>query len=224
MKLRNAVLAFYQLQGRPSDCSFVSRLDSRILILVTLVYLVFLLSVPLENLKTIILFASYPIIVSPLINQKYSSIFRQSLYVLPFLVMIGIFNPLYDRRDAFPIGEYMVSMGWVTFISILVRGLLAMQALLLLVRAAGFLELCRGLGKLGMPKVLVVQLMFIYRFLIVLLEESLNMRRSVISRGYGRKTLPIKLWGRIVGSLMLRTLTRSKKIHMAMQSRGFCGY
>ena len=65
-----------------------------------------------------------------------------------------------------------VSRGWVSFVSIILRGLLSVQALLLLVYVAGFNRMCEALRRPGMPRVLVTQLLMVYRYLTVLLQEG----------------------------------------------------
>lgn len=222
MNYQKAITA-YQSYGKAEEEAWLSRIDVRALLLVTVVYLIALLSMPLELPDRLIWFAAYPIIMSPLCGISYSRIFLNSLYVGPFILLIGMFNPLLDHRQAFILGNITVTMGWLTFLSILIRGLLAMQALLILIKMRGFPGLCLGLRKTGIPKVLVVQLFFLYRFGGLLLEEMHRMQKSMQSRGYGRKSYPLKLWTRVVGSLLLRALQRSKRVHLAMESRGFQG-
>lgn len=223
MRLEKAITDLKTYQ-QPAECvSIITGLDPAAIILVTVSYLICLLSIPLLSPDRLIWLAAYPIVLSPLAGQTYSSLFLKSLIVLPVLVAIGIFNPFIDRKIAFMIGTVAVSTGWVTFISILIRGLLAMQALLLMIRISGLREICGSLGRLGLPKVLTTQILLLYRFFGVLLEEAVTIQRSAISRGYGHKAFPLKLWTRMIGSLMLRSLDRAKRIHNAMLSRGFDG-
>ena len=99
-----------------------------------------------------------------------------------------------------------------------------MQAILILTKLTGFIGICNALRKFGLPKILTVQLLMIFRYISVLLEEASNMRYSMISRGYGEKSFSIKLWTRLIGALFLKSYERSKRIHYAMLSRGFNGF
>lgn len=197
--------------------------DSRVCILVTVLYLCLLLSVPLDHLSQIIWFALYPVITSAIIGIRYSKIFIASLFIIPLLALIGIFNPIFDTRPLLRIGNIVISNGWITFTSIIFRGLFALQSVLILIRAVSFEGLCRGLRRLGIPAFLTDQLLFVFRYISVLLMETITVRRAIDSRGYGKKHLPIRLWGRIVGQLFIRTLDRADKIHQAMLARGFSG-
>lgn len=224
MNLQKAILTLNSYQTGSEEKTFIRHLDSRSLILVTLAYIICLLSLPIEIPERLIWFAIYPIIMSPLSCRSYTSVFLKSLYVLPFIVLIGIANPIYDKRPAFEVGDITVTYGWLSFLTIILRGLLSMQALIILISNCGFIGICNALTRLKVPKVLTTQLLLLYRYMGVLLEEAFEMQRAITSRGYGKKSFPIRLWVTIVGSLLIRTYERSKRIYDAMLARGFNGY
>lgn len=191
--------------------------------LATLIYLGVMLSVPLVNIWGLLRLLLIPLIMSPMCGIRFETIFTKSLFVLPLLVGIGIFNPLLDREPMTLASSIIVSRGWVTFVSILIRGLLSVQVLLILMRSYGFRGFCHSLSKLGMPSFFVNQLLMVFRYLRVLLEEALTMKRARMSRGYGRKNLTLEMWGNLTGSLFMRSLQRASQIHNAMISRGYDG-
>ena len=223
MNLQKAVLTLYSYQRSTLQDHFLVGIDCRAILLVTVVYLVFILSLPLENLETMIWFASYPIIMSQMSNQNYSLVFKRSLIVLPFILFIGIFNPIYEKTEVFKIGKIVMTNGWLSFITLLLRGILAMQALLIVINISGFIKICNSLRRLGLPKVLTIQLYMIYRYLGLLMEEAMTMRMASLSRGYGKKSFPLKIWTSFVGSLLIRSYERSKHIYNAMLARGYQG-
>ncbi len=222
-RLEKAITILNARQMKPETASHIGDIDPRALLLVTIVYLIAMLSVPLQRTDVIIWFAVYPIISAPLAHIAYERLFRNSLFVLPLLIFIGIFNPLYERTVAFILFGVPISTGWVSFISILIRGLLATQALLLLIRVSGFNEMCEAMRRLGVPAVIVTQLLMVYRYLTVLLQEALTMQRARQARSYGKSSFKASMWGPFVGQLLLRTLERSRRINMAMKARGFQG-
>lgn len=197
--------------------------DVRSQLIVTLAYLVAVLSFPLDNLGGIIIFAVYPIIGCTLADISYGRIFKLSLYTLPFIAFIGMFNPIFDHRPMLHIGTVVISEGWIQFMSIIVRGLLSVQATLLLVLSSGFITICRGLRCLGMPEIFSTQLFLLYRYIFVLLQEARSMQMARTSRGYGRTSYGIRFWAVFVGQLLLRTADRAERLHNAMLSRGFSG-
>lgn len=220
-KLQQAIIVLQQMQTSRSQAD---RTVSPVCgIIMTLAFLVTMLSVPVDRAGMLLCFAIYPILASPMLGMSFTTIFVRSLYVLPFIVFIGAFNPVFDTAPAMTVGRMTVSRGWITFVSIVFRGLLSVQALLMLVNACGFEGVCRGLRRMGMPAFLVTQLLMVYRYMTVLLVECLSMKRARMSRSYGRKRFSLKMWGRMTGQLFIRTVARSESINRAMLARGFKG-
>ncbi|MDE7412540.1 MAG: energy-coupling factor transporter transmembrane protein EcfT [Muribaculaceae bacterium] len=193
------------------------------ILVITFLYLVAVLSVPLYAPQKLIWLAAYPIIASEVYGIGYSRILYRSLWILPLLAIIGMFNPILDHTEAFRINGLLISRGWVSFISILLRGVLALQAVVIMVTLTGFLGVFNLMMRLGFPKVLCTQLLLTYRYLFVIMEEAINMKRARDSRGYGRKSYPLGMWGRFIGQLLIRSTQRSIRIHRAMKARGFSG-
>lgn len=219
--LERAIAVLYERQTAATVDSHISGIDPRALLVVTIAYLVAMLSVPMLSAGMLVWFAVYPIVSAPLAHIAYERLFVKSLIVLPLLIAIGAFSPIYDHRTAFMAGSVAVSCGWVIFFSTIIRGLLSMQALLLLIYVAGFNRMCSAMSGLHVPAVLVTQLLMVYRYMVVLLEEALVMQRARNARGYGRSSFGVKMWGPFVGQLLLRSLARARRIHRAMLSRGF---
>lgn len=197
--------------------------DPRALFLVTVIYLCFILGVPTIHIDILLWFAIYPIISAPLLGMSYSSVFLQSLIVLPLVLLLGIFNPIVDKTVVAFHGRYAITQGWLLFFGIIVRGLLSMQALLILIRTIGFVGIVRAMARLGIPKFLVTQLLMVFRYIRVLIEEGLTMKAARDARSFGRRHLSIHLWGVLIGQLFLRSVDRAERVHRAMLARGFAG-
>jgi cobalt/nickel transport system permease protein len=193
------------------------------MLIVTLLYLVAVLSVPLYSPQKLIWLAPYPIIASEMEGCGFRRIFLKSLLIIPLVALIGIFNPFIDTETAFRIGNVVVNRGWVSFISILLRGLLSLQAILILVESSGIIDTINALRKLGCPSVLTTQLHLTCRYISVVMEEVIVMKRARAARGYGRKSYPLSMWGRFIGQLLIRSMQRATDIHRAMLARGFDG-
>jgi cobalt/nickel transport system permease protein len=111
-----------------------------------------------------------------------------------------------------------------------VRTLLAVQAAVILTATTRFPDLIWALGSLRLPRPLVATIAFMYRYLFVLVDESLRMLRARTSRSAVRRGRrgPSVRWqarvaGGMVGSLFLRSLERSERVYAAMVSRGYDG-
>lgn len=222
-RLEQAIITLSASRLASRHDSIMSGIDPRAQLVVTVFFLLCMLSVPLQRPGMIIWFAIYPIIMAPLSLSSYEHVFCKSLYVLPLLIAVGIFNPFYDTATSFTAGSLAISRGWVSFVSIIIRGLLAVQSLIILVGVCGFNRICEALRRLGVPSALVTQLLMVYRYLAVLLQEALSMQQARKARTTGRNKPGVKMWGVLVGQLMLRTIERSRRIDMAMKARGFNG-
>jgi len=83
--------------------------------------------------------------------------------------------------------------------------------------------LCAGLGRMGMPHVFVVQLLFLYRYLFMITDEGARMLRSIELRSSGKASLRFRAYASLVGHLLLRSMARAERVYRAMQARGFDG-
>jgi len=96
---------------------------------------------------------------------------------------------------------------------------------LLLLATTPFQEVLSALARLRVPRAFVIQLAFLYRYLWVLLDELMRMRRARAARdgGLGPWSLRFRSHAGVVGVLFLRTYDRAERIYWAMAARGFDG-
>jgi cobalt/nickel transport system permease protein len=201
----------------------VHRLDPRAKLITSLVFITTVVSFGKYEIAALIPFLVYPIFLSALGNVPPAFLLKRLLLLSPFAVMIGIFNPLLDREILVSLGAVGISGGWISFGSILLRFVLTVAAALSLIAVTGFYAVCMALQKLGAPRIFVVQLLFLYRYLFVLVDEGSRMVRARSLRALGDGGAGIKTFGPLVGHLLLRTMERAQRIYLAMCCRGFDG-
>jgi len=127
-------------------------------------------------------------------------------------------------------GWTITAQGLERFLSLILRSWIAIQAAILLVAATPFADVLWALGALRVPRLLVATIGFMYRYFFVLADETARMLRARAARSAeteGRRK-PSPLWqggvaGAMVGSLFLRALERSERVHAAMLARGYNG-
>jgi cobalt/nickel transport system permease protein len=147
---------------------------------------------------------------------------KKILIVSPFAVFIGIFNPFFDTGTMQVFGTTF-SAGWISFLSILMKFTLTICAALLLIATTSFPGVCHALRRLGLPALFVSQLLFLYRYLFVLIEEAMRIIRARDMRTFGQRGMDAHTAIRIIGALFLRTVERAERIYGAMLARGFNG-
>jgi len=199
------------------------QLDARAKLITVLVFVIIVVSFDKYSVSALLPFLVFPIALLALGNIPFLYIARKIAFIAPLAVLIGVFNPVFDRETMMRLGPLDISGGWVSFASIILRFCLAVSACLALVAVTGFFEICGAMQALGMPRPLVVQLMFLYRYSFVLIEQTSRAARARSLRSFGRRGTGIKSYGSLVGHLLLRTLDRAERIYRAMCARGFDG-
>ena len=201
----------------------VHRLDPRAKIAATLVFIVCVVSFDKYAISALVPYVLFPVALLACGNIPAGFVLRRILWVSPFAILLGMFNPWLDRQAMMTLGGLSISGGWVSFGSILLKFVLTVSAALLLIATTGFTGVCRGLQRLKVPEIFTLQLLFLYRYLFVLMEEAARLVRARSLRSAGRKGTGVAVFGSMTGHLLLRTLDRAERITLAMHCRGFEG-
>jgi cobalt/nickel transport system permease protein len=201
----------------------IHRLDPRAKVIATMLFLLTVISFPKYEIIALAPFFLFPVLIMTIGEIPVRFIIRKIIAVSPFAVFIGIFNPLLDAKTFAVIPGFFVSAGWISFVSILLKFALTISAALLLIATTSFPGVCHALRRLGFPALFVSQLLFLYRYLFVLMEEAMRIIRARDMRSFGTRGAGMKVVVRLIGILFLRTVDRAERIYYAMLSRGFQG-
>lgn len=217
-----SLLDFRRLDQVATGDSFVHRVDARAKVLVAVAFILCVMSFGRYEVARLLPFFAFPLVTVAWSRIPAGIVLRKALLVLPVALLIGLPNPFFDRGILLEVNGVAVSGGWVSLASIVLRSLLAAAASVVLVAVTGFPAICAALERLGMPRPLAMQLLFLYRYLGVLGEEALRMNAAHEQRSNGH-ALTIGGFGRLTGRLLLRTWDRAERIYLAMCARGFDG-
>jgi len=202
----------------------VHRLDARAKLVTSLVFVVTVMSYPRYEVSALMPLFVFPVSLAAAGRLPAGVLLGKLVVALPFAFFVGLFNPFLDRQAGVQVGTHVISGGWLSFASILLRFTLTVGAALVLVASTGIHRLCAGMEQMGVPRVFAVQLLFLYRYFFVIGDEGLRMRRSVEIRSAGRpRAFGMRVYGHLVGSLLLRAIDRARRIHGTMLARGFDG-
>lgn len=201
----------------------VHRLDPRVKVLTTALFIVTVVSFNKYEISGLIPLIIYPVILITLGNVPPIYVLKKVLIAAPFALLVGLFNPFMDREILLYIGPVGISAGWISYLSILIRFFLTVSAAVILIATTGFNAVCLALERLGVPNVFAVQLLFLYRYIFVMAEEGSRMARARALRSFGGKGMGFRVFTFLVGQLLLRTFDRAQRIHRAMLCRGFDG-
>jgi cobalt/nickel transport system permease protein len=203
--------------------SLIHRLHPGAKLVTTLGYIVVVLSFPSRNVSGLVSFCFYPALIMPLSGTPYRPLVKRLAAALPFALMGGIGNLIWMRSTAFTLGRVPVSYGMVSFVSIMLKTLFSVFAVLILIATTSFVEVVHQLGRLGVPSIICLQFVMTYRYLSVLLEEASSMLTAYALRSPGQQGIRMKDTGGFLGQLILRSFDRAGRVYQAMKCRGFQG-
>ena len=202
--------------------TFIHRLDSRAKVIAVIFFVLMVVSYPKYEIIELAPLFLFPILLISLGDIPILFLLEKILLVSPFVFFIGMFNPIFDTCIVTVFGMKF-SAGWVSFVSLILKCTLTVGAALILIATTSFPGVCRALRRLGLPELFVSQLHFLYRYLFVLIEETMRIVRARDVRSFGKRGRGMGITARLIGVLFLRTFERAERIYRAMLARGFHG-
>jgi len=201
----------------------IHRVDSRVKVFTTICFIVAVVSFDKYDPARLMPFVIYPMAIITIGDIPFSYIVKKLLLASPFVLFVALFNPILDRSPAMELGFLSVSGGFVSFTSIMVKYVLTVSAGLALIACTGFDAICSALTRMGVPGAFTIQLLFVYRYIFVLGEEAARMARARALRSFGDRGMGFGVYSSMLGQLLIRTMDRAQRIHLAMLCRGFDG-
>ncbi|QDR82786.1 cobalt ECF transporter T component CbiQ [Sporomusa termitida] len=223
LKIEANWLDLRYLDAISTQDTLIHRLNPCVKLITTLVFIIAVTSSSKYEITGLLPFFLFPAVLVALGNLPLSLILKRLLIIAPFIVFIGIFNPLIDHTPVINIGSLVISGGWISFVSLTIRLCLTVTTALILVATTGIDALCLALLKIGVPKIIVTQLLFMYRYIHVLVEEFVRCITAYSLRSFHGEGVQFRAWGSLLGQLLLRSIDRANRIYQAMLCRGFDG-
>lgn len=208
----------------------VFKLDARVKIIITLVFLFFLISTASGHYYILMLYFILSILIAILFKPDFILLIKRTLLLFLFPFFISIFIPFANKGeilftlnlDFFDIT--ITDNGITIFLTVLLKSFISILILSSLVISTSDIELLSGLRKIHVPAVIVTIIFIMYRYFFVLKEDSNTGQLAIKSRVFKRsyKTLSKRLTF-LAGNLLIRSFDRAENIYKSMESRGFDG-
>jgi cobalt/nickel transport system permease protein len=221
--MRSKINEIYALEQLSGGDSAVHRRHPLVKLVSAFVYIVLVVSFGRAEFLRLVPFVFYPVVLMALSDTPWRIVLGRMALALPFVVVAGASNIIFDRATAFTVGGIAVSFGTVSFISILYRTFLCVTAVLLLVAVTPFAQLTDQLRRMHVPDVFVTLFEMIYRYIGVLLDEASAMYTAYMLRSTEHKGLQMAHMGSFVGQLLIRSYDRAERVYAAMKCRGYGG-
>lgn len=218
--------------ARPDAKRLFPSLDPRLMLAAALLYIGVISGLPHGAWSMYALAGAFIPVVVGLSGLPLRPLCRRSLVVLPIAGLAAV-SVLFTMpgREMFSLTVLRLHLeatreGGVGALSLLAKAYLSVLMGSALTASVGFTRVIEAMAALHMPRLLTRTIAFGFRYLHVLANESIRMLRARDSRsaGSGRTILwRARILGAMIGTLFLRTLSRSERIYYAMQARGFDG-
>ncbi len=139
-------------------------------------------------------------------------VLKRSLVVLPFVLLVVVSVPFME-------GNSLIKL-W----NVLIKSSLSVLLMVLLTSTTPYQRLMKGFQELRMPKIFILIISFMYRYIYITVEEIYRMRRARDSRApLMKRREHFKTAGNIIGALFIKSFERGERIYKAMLARGFTG-
>ena len=190
-------------------------------LLTTIAYIAVVLSFKKYQLSGLIVMILYPVLLFQISGVSVGSFFYKLRIVLPLVMAVGLFNPIFDREILLRIGSVGISGGVISMATLMMKGVFCLMASYLLMATTPIDVLCAALRKFRLPSTLVTLLLLTYRYIGVMTEELAVMTEAYALRAPGQRGIHISAWGSFLGQLLLRSMDRAQELYGSMLLRGF---
>lgn len=199
----------------------VHSLNAGAKLLCTVVYIICVMSFNKYDLSGLIPMLLWPVFMYQLSGIPVRTCFYKLRIVLPLVMAVGLFNPIFDRAPMLEIGGIAVSGGVISMFTLMLKGVLCLMASFLLVATTPFDSLCAALQRAHMPRMLVTLFLLTYRYVGVMTQELAVMTDAYHLRAPGQKGIEFSAWGSFLGQLILRSMDRAQELYASMLLRGY---
>ncbi len=211
--------------------SLVHHLDGRIKLIATLAFVLACTLTPPGRWGAFLALWVVWAGATTLARVPHRLLLRRGLVALPFVMaaITLLFTQPGEAWATLSLGRWQIHI--TAFLTVMLKSWLSVLMALLLAATTTYPALMQALRGIGVPRLLVAIISFMYRYLFVLADEAQRLLRARAARsahpGDRQAGGPI-LWrarvaGGMVGNLFLRSYERSERIYQAMLSRGYAG-
>lgn len=223
-RMQRALYELSEMDELASQSSVVHKLHPTAKLISTIAYIMIVLSFDKYDLSGIVPMLIWPVMLFQLSGIRVRTCFYKLRIVMPLVIFVGIFNPLFDREIMLQLGSLEISGGVISMFTLMLKGIYCLMASFLLMATSGIDNLCASLRQLHIPAMLVTLMLLTYRYISVMTQELAVMTEAYRLRAPGHKGIHISAWGSFLGQLLLRSMDRSSELYSSMLLRGYHGH
>lgn len=221
-KLASSLGEIYALETLARRELWINKLHPLPKLIVTLAYIAALTGVAKYDLGGVLGMGAYLIAVFNLSALSFAKALRRMRLALPLVCCLGLANPFLDANQI-TLGSAAFSAGWLSLLTLACKGVFSVLASYQLIATTPMDKICAALRMARVPQILVIQLLLTYRYVVLLLKQADNIFQAYRLRAPKQKGLHFKVWGSLLGQLLLRSFDRADAMYGSMLLRGFRG-
>ena len=222
-KIGNALHEIQTIDSIARRHQWVNALHPLIKLSLTLFYMIMVVSFDRYHFFGLLGMIVYPLIVFELAQLSLIHAVYKLRFILPFVCFVGLLNPIFDNIPITSFWGITLTSGMISMSTLMLKGVLTVLSSYLLIATTTIEDICYALRLLHIPKLLVTQILLIYRYLSVLLSEANRMTQAYSLRAPRQKGVHFKVWGSLAGLLLLRSMDRANELYESMCLRGYHG-
>ena len=210
--------------------SLLEKLDPRTKIISFLLVILCMILTPITRIRDFGLYFLLIVAIGFFSKITPRQILKKVCILVPFVLFIAMFVPFIKEGNvcwSLKINNWKLDItyeGVWTFLNIIVKSTLSIFLLVIATSTTTFPDFLKGLDMLRIPRLLVMLMSFMYRYIFVLIDEARRLMRARSLRYFGsRYKEQFRTMGYMVGVLFIRTYERAERIYSAMIIRGFSG-
>jgi cobalt/nickel transport system permease protein len=207
----------------------IHRLDPRTKFVCLNLFILAVVTTPPDRFINFGAYAALILIAISLSRVPFTYVIKRVCLILPFVLLTALFLPFWaadhDSSTAFELlGMRLTLHGLMLVWNVTIKSLLAALGMILLSSSTPFNSLLKGLESLRFPRIMLMILAFMYRYLFVIVDQALRMTRARQSRGSGQyRKGQVRTIINLIGLLFIRAYERAERVYQCMVCRGFEG-
>ncbi len=207
--------------------SFVHQADPRLKFIILFVYIFIVVLIPYRERHLFLYLGLIPLLMALGSGISLFHFFGKLSRLYPMVFLISFLLPFFPANSDRVFHLWVLNIyehGLQKFFMINVKSVLAMFMSVIITSTTDFNMLLKGMEKLRLPRMMIVILSFMYRFIFLLIDETERMWMAYQSRYIHLPLMHrIKFLARQIGVLFIRTYERGERVYQAMDARGFQG-
>ncbi len=208
--------------------TIIHSIDARVKILSAILFSIVVVGLPRYSIAPLIWFMIGPFTIFILAKIPFKFVISRIVIAAPFIVALAVCYSFIDsesRQVNFGPWQMQIRESLLICANIIIKFTLTMSALTALTATTPFSSLLCGLEKLYVPRLLILQLAILYRYIFLLIDIVGRYLRSYSARslrylGFKRE---MTIRSAMIGSILISSLDISERVNLAMMARGFDG-